>query len=84
MVLSRGIEFALDELEAEMNHRISQSRFREGTAIALEVLDAQQVIAQARLNLARHVVDFNLAQARLLAAAGLIDAENFQGIPIPE
>ncbi len=80
---SKRIEFALDELQAaETNHRIARARFREGTAIAIEVLDAQQVIAQARLNLARHVVDFNLAQARLLAAAGLIDVEDFPGIPI--
>jgi outer membrane protein TolC len=82
---SRRIEFALDELQAaETNHRIAQARFREGTAIALEVLDAQQVIAQARLNLARHVVDFNLAQARLLAAAGSINTGDFRGISIPE
>ncbi|MBI4558691.1 MAG: TolC family protein [Candidatus Hydrogenedentes bacterium] len=75
---SARIGFAENELEAaETNHRIALTRYREGVAIALEVLDAQQAIAQARLNLARYVIDFNLAQARLLASAGLIDDSDF-------
>ncbi|MBI2434952.1 MAG: TolC family protein [Candidatus Hydrogenedentes bacterium] len=79
---SKRIRFAENELEAaETNRRIALARFREGTAIALEVLDAQQAIAQARLNLARHVVDHNLAQARLLAAAGVITAHDFEDAP---
>ena len=62
-----------DGLEAaERNHRISMARFKGGTAIALEVLDAQDVLAKARLALARSIVDYNLAQVRLLAAVGII------------
>lgn len=57
---------------AERNHRISLARFRGGTAIALEVLDAQDVLAKARLDLARSIVDYNLAQVRLLATSGII------------
>lgn len=50
---SRLIALARDELTAtEKTHRIALARFREGTAITLEVLDAQQAVAQARLNLA--------------------------------
>jgi outer membrane protein TolC len=57
---------------AEQNRRISQARFRSGTAIALEVLDAEDQLASARLDLARTIVDFNLTQARLLVVTGEI------------
>lgn len=60
---------------AEQNQRISLARFRSGTAIALEVLDAEDRLAEARLDLARAIVDFNVTQARLLAATGQIDAQ---------
>ncbi len=53
--------------------RLSEARFRAGTAIALEVLDAQDVLAQARFNLARAIIDYNSAQAHLLAASGTLD-----------
>jgi len=70
------IEQAGDELvAAEANNRIAMARFREGTAIALEVLDAQRVVAQSRLSLIRHITENNLAQTRLLAAAGILEAE---------
>lgn len=62
-----GIRAANDTL------RLSEARFKAGTAIALEVLDAQEILAQARFNLARAIVDYNSAQARLLAASGTID-----------
>jgi outer membrane protein TolC len=74
----RRIDLALAELNAaETSHRIALARFQDGLAIALEVLDAQREIAQARLSLARHVTDYNLAHARLLAAAGTIDKADF-------
>lgn len=60
---------------AETNLRISQSRYRAGTAIALEILDAENSLAQARLNLAKSIVAFNLAQARLVTATGIISKE---------
>ena len=41
----------------------------------LEVIESQDAVAQARLDLAREVAAFNLAQVRLLAAAGVITAE---------
>ncbi|MFQ5701983.1 MAG: TolC family protein [Acidobacteriota bacterium] len=62
---------------AEENLRLSQARFRSGTAIALEVLDAENVRAEARLGLARDIVAYNLSQIRLLAATGLIDRSSF-------
>lgn len=74
------IRLAEEELEAAQTHnRIALARFREGTAIALEILDAQEAMAQARLNLATYIVDFNLAKSRLLAASGIIRKETFSG-----
>ena len=67
-----GLRAATDSL------RLSEARFKAGTAIALEVLDAQDVFAQARFNLARAIVEFNAAQARLLAASGTIERAAFE------
>lgn len=58
---------------------ISLARFRAGTAIALEVFDAQDTLAQARLNLARSIVAFNSAQLSLLAATGAISRDAVLG-----
>lgn len=69
-----NIPLAREEFSAaQANHRISVSRFVEGTAIALEVLDAEDTLAEARFNLARAIVAYNQARARLLAAMGTID-----------
>ena len=66
-----GLRAATDTL------RLSEARFKAGTAIALEVLDAQDVLAQSRFNLARAIVEHNVAQARLLAASGTIERASF-------
>ena len=58
--------------------RLSEARFKVGTGIALEVLDAQNVLAQARFNFARAIVDYNSAQVRLLAASGTIDRSSLR------
>ena len=62
--------------------RLSEARFKAGTAIALEVLDAQDVLARARFDLARAIVELNAAQARLLAACGTIERASLLG-PTP-
>ncbi len=74
---SRGLAAASDTL------RLSEARFKAGTAIALEVLDAQEKLAEARFNLARAIVDYNLSQARVLAATGGISKEAFAGRGAP-
>jgi hypothetical protein len=40
--------------------------------MALEVFDVQDGLARARLGLARTIIGFNLAQLRLLGAAGAL------------
>ena len=70
------LPLALNGLEAaQQNHRISLAQFKSGTAIALEVIDAANRLAGARLDLARAIVDYNLAQVKLLAATGALQVE---------
>jgi outer membrane protein TolC len=61
---------------AERNLHLSLARFRAGVAIALEIFDAQDAAARARLDLARTLVSYNIAQLRVLATAGLLRKEN--------
>ncbi len=65
---------------AERNLRISNARFTGGTAIALEVFDAQNTLARAWLNLAEAIISSNLAQLQLLAATGHLGRES---LPVP-
>ena len=60
---------------AELYLDLSLARYERGTAIVLEVLDAADALAQARLDLARAIVDFNRGQVRLLASSGAIRRE---------
>jgi len=77
-----SLPLARDGLEAaERNRRISRARFRAGTAIALEVLDAEDRLALARLDLSQAVVDLDVTAARLLAATGRIDIDRLTGLP---
>lgn len=59
-------------LAAEATLRISQVRFRNGTSLAIEVLQAEQVLEQARLSEIAALVDYNQAQVRLRAQAGAV------------
>lgn len=72
------IPLARDEMHAAQESlRISLSRYKASTAIALEVFDAQAMLAQARLNLAKSHLFLNLSRVRLLAAAGVLDRTIF-------
>ena len=74
------LPLAWDGLEAaQENHRISLAQFKSGTAIALVVLDAADLLAQSRLDVARSIVDYNLSQVRLLAATGVLEPELLEG-----
>jgi outer membrane protein TolC len=50
-----------------------------GRAIQLDVLDAQNILAQARLRYAQAVVRYNQSQVRLFSALGLLDAACLAG-----
>lgn len=68
------IPLANREMEAaKTNLRLNTARFKSGTALAVELIDAQDTLTRATLNLAQAIGAYNVAQAKLLAAAGILD-----------
>ena len=57
-------------LQAEENLRVSKERYRSQLTTSTEVLDAQTLLTQARLNYYNSLYDYNLAEARLQRAMG--------------
>lgn len=65
----------------ETTHQLGLARFTAGTALAFEVLEAQDALTEARLKRARYITELNLAQARLLAASGIINESAIASLP---
>jgi outer membrane protein TolC len=61
---------------AEEALRITRENFEVGTALFLDLLQAQDALNQARLNYATAITSYNQSQVNLLAALGLIDQTN--------
>jgi outer membrane protein TolC len=62
--------------------RLSQSNLEAGTMTTLDVLQAQDAVAQARLSYADAVVEFNKSQIDLLASLGLLSAATLAPSPV--
>jgi len=78
------LPLAQQALAASEDHvEIQRERFRAGTALALEVVQAQGLHAQSRADLAANIVAHNLAQARLLAATGMLDRSTLSSPAAP-
>lgn len=56
--------------------RLSEVNLETGTMTTLDVLQAQDVVTQARLRYAEAVVHYNQSQVDLLAAIGLLDEQS--------
>jgi len=56
--------------QAEENMRVSKERYRNQLTTTTEVLDAQTLLTQARLNYYNSLYDYSLAKARLKHAIG--------------
>jgi outer membrane protein len=56
--------------QAEENLRVTRERFKQGVALNTDVLDADVVLLQARMNRTQAAIDLVLAQARLEKALG--------------
>jgi outer membrane protein len=56
--------------QAEENLRVSEERYRAQVTTSTEVLDAQTLLSQARMNYYNALYDHNLAKAGLLRAIG--------------
>ena len=59
--------------QARENHRISEARYLERVARSTEVLDAQTLFTRARSEYANALADYNISQARLERAMGIIN-----------
>jgi len=75
---------ALPEAEAGAdaagrNQEIQLARFEAGTGLGIEVIEAQNARARARLALVESVLRHNSAQLRLLAAVGHLRPDAFGG-----
>lgn len=71
---------AQKEVEAaEGSLKLSQVRFKRGLGLAVEVIQAEDALASARLNYIKAIVDYNKAQTRLLNALGEISIESMVG-----
>ncbi len=57
--------------------RLSEANLSAGTMTTLDLLQAQDAIAQARLRYAEAVVRYNKSQVDLLAALGLLEQQSF-------
>ena len=76
----KALPLAQQGLEAaQQSHRISLAQFQASTVIALEVIDAADRLANARIELASSIVGYNLAQVRVLAATGTLQLELLGG-----
>jgi outer membrane protein len=56
--------------QAEENLRVSEQRYKAQVTTSTEVLDAQTLLSQARMNYYNALYDHNLARASLLSAVG--------------
>lgn len=61
---------------AEEALHITQQNFEAGTALFLDILQAQDAVNQARLNYANAITSYNQSQVNLLTALGLVDQTN--------
>jgi outer membrane protein TolC len=63
---------------AEEALRLTEANLRAGTMTTLDVLQAEDAVAQARLRYSESVVRHNQAQVNLLAALGLLDESQLE------
>ena len=63
---------------AEENHRLAKVQFELGAAVGLDVLDAEEDLAEAENLAVNHKYDTRTAQAALLYATGTLDLGSFE------
>jgi outer membrane protein TolC len=64
---------------AEESLKLSQVRFKRGLGLAIEVIQAEDSLADARLNHIKTIVGYHKAQARLLNELGEISIDSMVG-----
>ncbi len=82
--LERSVEQAHKGLgAAEQSHRIQLARFEAGSALGVEVVQAQNAVARARLELVDTILRFNAEHVNLLALTGHLDPDSLAGPRVP-
>ncbi len=56
--------------QAEENYRVTNERYKIGLALTSELLDAEVALLQAKTTHTQALVDYKLAEARLIKAIG--------------
>jgi len=77
---ANSIEEARKQVEAaERDYDIQRSRFEAGTGLGLDVIRAQNSVANARMDLAEQIASYNVAQTELLAVLGVLSPSAVDG-----
>jgi len=79
-----GIKASEEEFEASNESlKLAIGAYKTGQGAFVDVLDAQTIKTQAKLNINRNIIDYNKSQLQLLFETGLITfnsaLENYQG-----
>ncbi|MCK4418041.1 MAG: TolC family protein [Candidatus Latescibacteria bacterium] len=62
-------------VQAQENYRVTEERFKQGMATNTEMLDANTLLTQAKMDHIQALADYNIAQAKLEKAMGILDPE---------
>jgi len=58
--------------QAQENYRVTEERFKQGMATNTDVLDANTLLTQAKMDHIQALADYNIARARLKKAIGIL------------
>jgi len=58
--------------QAEENFRVTHEKFKQGMVTNTELLDAQTMLTQAKVEYINALADYNIAKARLMRAMGIL------------
>jgi outer membrane protein TolC len=62
-------------VQAQENYRVTEERFKQGMATNTEVLDANTLLTQAKMDHIQALADYNIAQAKLEKAMGILTSD---------
>ncbi|MCD6169541.1 MAG: TolC family protein [Candidatus Latescibacteria bacterium] len=58
--------------QAQENYRVTEERFKQGMATNTDVIDANTLLTQAKMDHIQALADYNIARARLKKAIGIL------------
>lgn len=80
IMAAKGIPIATQQVaSAEEALRLTQENFKAGTALTVDVLQAEEAADQARVRYATAIVRYNQSQVNLLASLGILDDQSVRG-----